>query len=50
MKNLNLYALLLAVAPVTASAQLTPTSQMEKLDRGVLAVKSGSNLFVTLRL
>lgn len=50
MKNLNLYALLLAVAPVTASAQLTPTSQMEKLDRGVLAVKSGSNLFVSWRL
>ena len=43
---------LLAFATLTANAQNTPKSQMEKLDRGVVAVKvaSGSGNFVSWRL
>ena len=51
MKKNNLYALMVAIASATsATAQTTPISQMEKLDRGVVAVKNGSNLFVSWRM
>lgn len=52
MKNSKFYALLLATA-MTAStqAQVTPASQMEKLDRGLVAVPESANKnFVSWRL
>ena len=49
MKHFTLTALA-ALATLTAQAQVTPTSQMEKLDRGLIAVKSGSGVFCSWRL
>ena len=43
-------ATLTAVAGQPLSAQNTPFSQMEKLDRGAIAIKNGSNLYVSWRL
>ena len=52
MKKSRLYALLLAtVMTVGTQAQVTPVSQMEKLDRGLVAVpESASKNFVSWRL
>ena len=52
MKNLRLYAMsLTALLAVGVSAQVTPVSQMEKLDRGVVALNasSGTGNFVSWR-
>lgn len=48
--TIALMTLMAFTTAITASAQLTPTSQMEKLDRGVVAVKSGSKIFLSWRL
>ena len=52
--NARLYPLLLVMAllPIAAQAQVTPTSQMERLDRGVVAIPTSSaNVnFITWRL
>ena len=55
MKQKYCYSWLLAtalsaVAGQPLSAQNTPFSQMEKLDRGAIAIKNGSNLYVSWRL
>ena len=52
MKKSRLYALLLAtVMTIGTQAQVTPVSQMEKLDRGLVAVpESASKNFVSWRL
>src|SRR5574344_2454583 len=48
-KKLLLSALLIAMTTGQMSAQNTPASQMEKLDRGVVAVKTSSGIFVSWR-
>lgn len=35
---------------LSATGQVTPSSQMEKLDRGLVAVKSGNKIFLSWRL
>lgn len=42
--------LLLLTALLTASAQNTPTSQMEKLDRGLVAVSTSDGIYLSWRL
>ena len=50
MNKLRLYTMLLCTAMATAaSAQNTPVSQMERLDRGVVALSAGSGNFVSWR-
>ena len=49
MKKTRLCAAALALAATPALAQVTQPGQMEKLDRGVVAVKNGANLFVSWR-
>ena len=39
MKKILLASMLTASAAIGANAQVTPTSQMEKLDRGLVVVK-----------
>jgi rhamnogalacturonan endolyase len=48
-KKLLLSALLIVMTTGQMSAQNTPASQMEKLDRGVVAVKTSSGIFVSWR-
>ncbi len=49
MKKKHIGALLLAMMAGSVQAQNTPLCQMEKLDRGVVAVANGSNVFVSWR-
>lgn len=48
MKHYTISAFAVAMA-LTAQAQNTPQSQMEKLDRGLVAAKSGTNIFISWR-
>ncbi len=42
---------LIAALPILSQAQITPVSQMEKLDRGAVALKSsGTGIFISWRL
>ena len=51
MRNIRHIALaLVAATTMTAQAQNTPTSQMEKLDRGLTVVPSGSKHFISWRM
>ncbi|MCR5241857.1 MAG: rhamnogalacturonan lyase, partial [Prevotella sp.] len=52
MNRLKLYAMVIgALAMLDANAQVTPVSQMEKLDRGLVAVPTSSTSnFISWRL
>ena len=53
MSKRNLFAIsTLLLSAVGTQAQVTPTSQMEKLDRGVIALpaNSGSGNFISWRM
>ena len=50
MKKQLLAALTLLTTTLSATAQNTPTSQMEKLDRGLVVIPSGSQRILSWRL
>ena len=50
MKRLTLLVFLIAGIANSISAMKTPTSQMEKLDRGLVAFRPGISIFVSWRL
>ena len=50
MKRLTLLVFLIAGIANSISAMKTPTSQMEKLDRGLIAFRPGISIFVSWRL
>jgi hypothetical protein len=50
MKKLLFAALTLLTTTLSATAQNTPTSQMEHLDRGLVVVPSGSQRILSWRL
>ncbi|MBR5655128.1 MAG: rhamnogalacturonan lyase [Prevotella sp.] len=50
MKQSRWFAIAAWLLSTTAQAQVTPTSQMERLDRGVVVIPSGDGEFVSWRL